>query len=206
MKKIMFDIGCNQGRVCNSYVHKGWDVYAFEPNPTLISQLKNKFSNYSNFKLFEKAVSNFNGKDVFNIVNTTSPAGTLGGCSSLLDFIDDVGENWPDRKNEFVVTEKINVEIIRLDNFIRDNKIKTIDFFKCDTQGNDLSVLEGLGDSIHIIKYGQVEVGNTIDPLYKNSNYYIKDVIKFLESKNFKIQNIDKLDPTNNESNLYFKQ
>ncbi len=203
----MFDIGCNQGRVCDSYVYNGWDVYAFEPNPVLVSELKQKFKNYSNFILTNKAVSNFSGKSIFNIANTRSPAGTLGGCSSLLEFNDNLDEKWPsNRKGEFVTTERIEVDVISLDIFIESNNIQVIDFFKCDTQGNDLSVLQGLGEYINLINHGQVEVGNIEDPLYKNSNYSKNKVIEYLQSNNFKITRIEQIDPKNFESNLYFEK
>ena len=207
MKKVMFDIGCNQGRVCDRYVYHGWNVFAFEPNPILISELRQKFKNYNNFILTEKAVSDFTGKSIFNVANTRSPAGTLGGCSSLLEFNDDLDDKWPsNRKGEFVTTEKIEVDVISLDVFIKNKNIQNIDFFKCDTQGNDLSVLKGLGEYINIIDHGQVEVGNVEDPLYKNSNYLKKEVIDYLESYNFKITRIEQIDPKNFESNLYFEK
>jgi FkbM family methyltransferase len=196
--KIMFDIGCNNGKDSDYYVHNNYQVFAFEPTPKLCDDLRSRFKNNCNFFLIEKAISNKEGKMKFNIVDYPHR-----GCSSLLNFIPDTTLFWDNYVNATVI-ESIHIDVIRLDSFIKMLDIKTIDYFHCDIQGLDLSALESLGTYISIVKEGQIEVANKRNVLYENSNNYIEDVINFLEKNNFIIKNITSNDIYNNESNLQF--
>ncbi len=48
---------------------------------------------------------------------------------------------------DFNVTDTIDVDVIKLKDFINDNNIDKIDYLHCDVQGHDLEVLIGLEDS-----------------------------------------------------------
>lgn len=196
----MFDVGCNSGNNSDYYVHNNYQVFAFEPTPKLCDDLRSRFKNNCNFFLIEKAISNKEGKMKFNIVGQSD-----WGCSSLLNFIPDTTLFWGSKEHfNATVTESIDIDVIRLDSFIKMLNIKTIDYFHCDIQGLDLSALESLGTYISIVKEGQIEVANKRNVLYENSNNYIEDVINFLEKNNFIIKNIVSNDIRNNESNLQF--
>ena len=91
MKNInaIFDVGSNNGIDGINYAvfNPKCTIYAFEPNPFLRSTIinnKKKVENrlnykIQNFKLVEKAVSDFNGRDNFYIANEDL-------CSSLLRY------------------------------------------------------------------------------------------------------------------------
>ena len=194
----MFDVGCNCGSNSEYYVNNDYQVFAFEPTPYLCNILTSKFCNKPNFILIQKAISNIEGKMKFNIAGQSD-----WGCSSLLNFISDTTLYWKDRY-DFKVTDVIDVDVIRLDSFIKMLDIKSIDYFHCDIQGLDLSALQSLGEYINIIKEGQVEVSNIKNVLYNSSNNYVDDVIQFLEKNDFKIQSVSPNDMHNNESNLKF--
>jgi len=196
---IFFDVGANNGR--DSIPRAANDpnaiVYAFEPTPELISELKTKTSHLKNYHIVEKAVSNFEGKTKFFI------AGQLDwGCSSLLQFSDKSQNNWPGR-TDFKVTNEIEVEVITLKSFIENNNIDHIDYLHIDTQGSDLKVLEGLGEKISIVRAGVMEAGSHTDILYYNQNT-AADSIKFLNENGFSVSRIESNDVFTNEVNIHF--
>lgn len=200
MKKIFFDVGANFGTTSLQIAKNDPEmiVYAFEPTPELILHLKRCSSNLENYNVVGKAVSDYEGKATFNIAGQAD-----WGCSSLLEFSEKSKTEWPGR-TDFVVTRQIEVEVIRLYNFIMLNDIEIIDYFHCDTQGSDLDVLYGLGDKISIIKEGVIEAAAKRDILYKNQNDYL-ECIEFLKMNNFEIIAVHSNDPDTNEVNIHFK-
>jgi FkbM family methyltransferase len=196
---IIFDVGANSGKDSAHFKNdKNNIVYAFEPTPFLIETYLNKLKD-DNYIIINKAVSDFNGYAEFNIAGQAD-----WGCSSLNSFQDDLSSTWPGR-NDFKVTEKINVEVIRLDDFIKKNNISSVDFLHCDTQGNDLKVLKSFGEEITKLKAGVVE-GFSKNPLYKNIDNFVDDIVLFLQDNGFKINKIEANDIHNNECNIFFER
>ncbi len=201
-KKLIFDIGANDSYSCLGIALCDNDsvIYAFEPNPSMIKLMEKVPKLVNNYKIVPKAVSDFNGQSKFHIVDDKF----RGKCSSLLEFNDNIEKTWPGR-NDLYFTNDIIVDVVRLDSFIEENKIETIDYFHCDTQGNDLKVLKGLGKYIKIIKKGVVEAAENKDvALYKGQDTK-EEMIKFLEQNNFKIKCIELNDIFGNEVNIYFE-
>ncbi len=197
--KTFFDVGAERGTDSLPLAKTNPDTtfYIFEPNPYMVEHLKKESAGLSNYIIIPKAVSNYNGISNFNI-NKFGPV----GVSSLLEYSEKARENW--RGFALNVDEKVDVEVITLDSFIRDNNIKKIDFFHCDTQGSDLNVLKGLGDYIHIIEEGQVEAAILNESLYVNQNTY-QETMLFLASKGFEILSM-KAEGSQRECNLHFKK
>jgi FkbM family methyltransferase len=201
MKKIFFDVGANYGTdsIHIAEYDKESVVYAFEPTPVLFDYLIDKTKHLSNYHVIKKAVSDYNGKANFNIAGQSD-----WGCSSLLEFSEKSKTEWIGR-DDFKVTEVIEVDVIRLDDFIIQNNITHIDNLHVDTQGSDLNVLLGLGDKINIVKNGKIEAATKNDILYKEQNL-LKDCVDFLDSNNFEITNIWENDIYGNEVNIEFKE
>lgn len=155
-------------------------VWCFEPVPELYEYLKYRFEKNNNVFVINKAISDFDGKAKFNIANKPDSF-----ASSSLYKLSQFGiENTPIR---FV--EEIEVDVIRMDTFIKEYNIDKIDYFHCDAQGNDFKVLKSFGNKLSIIEQGQVEVD------YKGSIYdsdnSIEKVIDYLKDNNFRITNIN---------------
>jgi FkbM family methyltransferase len=200
MKKIIFDVGANNGRTFYRNAVQGDVVYAFEPTPELARYIRDWVSkeNVPNFNLYELAVSDVEGIQTLNI----SGQGDWG-CTSLHEYTDNINSIWPGR-SDFNVTHKVDVKVIRLDNFIKDNNIEQIDYLHIDTQGNDYNVLLSLGDKHHIVKEGVVEVPNKVH-LYK-TKYSKQDYIDLLNKLDFEITRIVYDGPEGNEENVYFRK
>ena len=197
--KIFFDVGAHEGTDSIPLAKSNPDAlfYAFEPNPHMVAHLKKETKDLSNYIIIEKAVSDFNGKSNFNICK-------LGptGVSSLLEFSKTARTNW--RGFFLSVDEKIEVDVIRLDSFIEENNISSIEYLHVDTQGSDLKVLNGLGKYLSIVKQGQVEAAVRPESLYVNQNTY-QDTMSFLTNNGFDIVKID-AEGGMRECNIKFKK
>lgn len=190
---IIIEIGAFDGEDTEKYSQNENNfVYCFEPNKDNAENLRKRFYNKKNVKVIEKAIGTFNGNGIFYIAKKKM-------SSSL---------NLPSKysiENKIVeITEAINVDIIRLDTFIEENNIQHIDYFHCDAQGSDLGILKSLGDTIHIIKKGQVE-GSRNENLYQTENHYLA-IINYLENNNFLILNKQQIEERDNwlDLNIYF--
>jgi len=197
---VYFDVGANNG---SSMIHFANDpaniVYAFEPTPQMVEIIHSKTQHLQNYHIVQKAVANWEGKTTFHISGQAD-----WGCSSLNHFSDHLNETWPGR-TDFKVTDSIEVEVIRLDSFVKSNNITEIEYLHVDVQGSDLEVLFGLGDYISIIRAGVIEMPTSHEKkLYKDQKYIVDDAINFLHSKGFKVSRIDPNDCFNNEVNINF--
>lgn len=198
-KKIFFDVGSNNGNWSRGTATTPNSlVYAFEPTPFLLEKFLYPLEKqFDNIKVIPKAVGISNGLVDFYIAGQAD-----WGCSSIHEFSDDLDTTWPGR-SDFKVTEKIQVESITMKNFVEDNDIQKIDFFHCDTQGNDLNVLMSFGDKLSIIEEGEIEVFAQ-NPLYKKINNSSESCQAFLEENGYRVTGLSRNDSHGNEFNLRF--
>ena len=133
-EKILFDVGANIGswsKLALEY-DQNISIFAFEAIKKTYINLKQNFSqNSENIKIINKAVSNEIGK--FNIYNF----GENEGTNSF--FLNEV--LYKDSEQNIPKIEKISTTTI--DIFCKENNINTIDYLKCDTEGNDFNVILG---------------------------------------------------------------
>lgn len=196
-----FDVGANSGTDSLHVARSRPDavVYAFEPTPKLIADLKARAKDLKNYHIIPKAVSDFTGTATFRISGNAD-----WGCSSLCDFNDNLESTWPGR-TDFKVTDQVTVDVIQLADFVDHNCIKHIDYLHVDAQGKDLEVLFGLRNHINIVQRGQIEMPSRHDTkLYKDQKYVADDAIKFLESHGFTINAVNSNDAQRNEVNILF--
>jgi FkbM family methyltransferase len=158
--KIIFDVGSFDG---SDYLAKceadpDCHVYAFEPQPLMVEQIKAKTSHLPNFHLFHCAVADYDGEEVFYL-----SGGGKGGLSSLKNYAPDK-KIWGDKK--FGVS--IKTKVIKLKTFIEEHKISHIDYFHCDAQGTDLLIVKGLEEYHKIVRAGDIEA--QVYPLYEGAH------------------------------------
>jgi len=199
-KLVIFDVGSNNGTAFCHMPH--WcfrsQFYAFEPTPSLVAFQQQFYGRFANYHIIPQAVGENPGRMSFNVAGQAD-----WGCSSLLEFSEGLDATCPDRI-DFKVTEKIDVEVVRLDTFIKKNNILRIDFLHIDTQGTDLSVLRSLGDTIQCVQSGEIEVpGDNEFLLYKNQHTR-EEALDFLRSNGFEIW---KIEPSwVREDNVFFRR
>lgn len=171
----VIEIGANDGGDTFRF-SKSSNVWCFEPNPHYTKLLNENFQNNDNVKIIQKAVSNFNGKAYFYI--------SVDGVSSSLNHLTEFAIN----KTNIQYVERVLVDVIRMDTFIKEYNIDKIDYFHCDAQGQDLNILKSFGDKIKIIQKGKVEV-TLKDELYSNTSNNIDEVIHLLTTNGFEVIN-----------------
>ncbi len=198
-KEIMFDIGAHEGQ---SSIHKAVEnsnlhVYAFEPVPKLIEKIKSKIVDLNNYTVIPKAVSDYDGEAFFNVRGEGD-----WGQGSLSDFTDNVDKVWPGAELRF--TERIKIDVTRLDTFIEQTNISKINYLHIDAQGEDLKIIKGLGKYISLVVSGVVEASSSDKVSYINQNT-VNDTVDYLKAAGFKITGITPNDDNGNEFNIYFQ-
>lgn len=191
----IIEIGANDGSNTSKFF-KDAMIWSFEPNPFLAKRLEYNFKNNSNIQIIQKAVSDYNGTTIFNISED-------GQSSSLYELSTFSKEN---TKIKYV--SQILVDVIRMDTFLIQNNIDVVDYFHCDAQGNDLTILKSFGDKLSSVRAGKIEVSLN-DELYKNVCNDLETSISFLTENGFKISNLYqinmyKLDSTRRDCNIEF--
>ena len=122
---IMLDIGANVGRYAIPMATKAKQVYAFEPEPNNVNELKQNTEYYRDkISVVASAVSNHNGGSILHLVPRR-------GQHSMQYSIHS--------------TENIIVTTITIDKFVTDKGInpKEITGIKIDVEGAEQNVLEG---------------------------------------------------------------
>ena len=196
--KTIVEVGANWGGDTKRFADESNNfVYAFEPTPELFDHLCETFSPYSNVKILPFAVDEEEGEAVFNIAGTGD-----WGCSSLYTFDPEIHEKWEGRP-DFHFTNQVIVQKKRLDNFINENNIESIDYLWVDAQGNDFKVIKSLGDKIEIVKEGKCEGSYSVD-LYVNTENNVNDIVEWLTVKGFKCKIVP--DNVGKEADVHFRR
>ncbi len=132
---IVFDIGANMGHYAcrlNDIVKKGTGhIYCFEPVEANFAALR---AMKKTLKLKSISITKLGVSDVAKEATISIPLynnGLVVGTQATL--LEKKGINYK--------TEKIKITTI--DTFVSENKIKKVDFIKCDTEGNENNVLNG---------------------------------------------------------------
>lgn len=182
---IIFDIGgtSTHANVFNT-------TYIFQPIP---------WKSNSNVHVIPMAVSNVTGTQTFYVSSEWNKAN-----SSLCQFNTNLRNTWASH-TQLNVSESIQVQVTRLDDFMTQHNIDHIDFLKMDARGKDLEVLQGLGTKITNLKAGSmIAPVNQLVKMYKDQSYVQKDAIHFLEQHGFKVTRKTRNDKYGNEYIIHF--
>jgi FkbM family methyltransferase len=156
---VIIDVGANIGIITDVMRPYAKKIYAIEPATEHFEALKKnkEYNHWDNVEIFKMAMSNKDGegKLSLNLKNRT--------CHSMIN-------DW-----RFGKTEK--VKMIRFDTFMKENKIKEVDFVKFDVEGAEDMILrsEGFINIAKKIKAIEVEFHFKTFP----------DLIKHMESLGF---------------------
>ncbi len=199
--KVIFEVGAHAGDPdLIAYCQRtGARLYMFEPLPARYAELVAKTSHVPSIQVFPVAVSNYNGQATFHIANSDD-------CSSLLTFDEKVNETWVFKWHpidRFEMVNQIEVEVTRLDTFMEKHGIDRVDLIEIDTQGQDLRVVESLGDKIEQVKKIQLEVNVFHAPLYENSCGK-QEVLDYFASHGFE-PHLSWKQTMNREENITFR-
>ena len=186
---IFFDIGAHEGESIevfskNLNIKK---IYSFEPSPINFLKLKNKVNSFSKkFKDLEIYIENFGlgreKKKIYLKQLNESSSSTINQINKNSRYF---------KKKKFFLNKlhvknfykNIDVQIVRLDEYLNNNSIEHINFMKIDTEGYELDVLQGLGTKIYNVKYIMFE-HHYHDMIVKT--YKFSDINELLIKNNFK--------------------
>jgi FkbM family methyltransferase len=131
---VALDVGANIGEVAihmSRLVRESGHVYAFEPAPSLIARLRDNVRlnlAEATISVLDCALSDSSGSRVFAFA---APDTENQGMGSLV--------NRDSRK----LSQEVQVTTMRLDDFVRSERLDRIDLIKVDIQGGELDFLEG---------------------------------------------------------------
>lgn len=162
---VFLDIGANLGwyslNMCKQYPNI--QSYAFEPiNSTYIKMNKNLVMNsILNCKAFNFGFSDENKNITFFYEVGAS------GASSMVNL------------REVSTTKQVTCEVRRLDDFVREEGLKRVDFIKCDVEGAELLVYKGGLESIK--KFMPIIFSEILRKWSAKFNYHPNDIINLLK-------------------------
>lgn len=170
---IVYDIGAHFGLytlLLSRLAGETGTVYAFEPNPELLSSLRMTVEPLRNVKLFPLALSDTQGTVDLFVPEDASMA-------SLNDWTKGVGGN----------VHKVVCEKARLDELIKKENIPVAQFIKCDVEGAEISVFLGAREMLDrsdapILLF---EVNRNAAKAFGNEPSSYFDFLKSLESARF---------------------
>ena len=187
---IIMDIGGNKGQSIEKYL-KIFDkpiIHSFEPIKTEFDFMYNKFKNNKNIFLNNFALGDKTEEKEFNITAQT-------GNSSFNKI--NLDTKWLKvRSNQFKTSEEgyitsvQKVNVVKLDDYLKDNKIDVIDLVKIDTQGYEDKVLEGSLNSLKQNKIKAILTEIMFDDVY-DKYFSFSDLEKYIIPNNFRMVAID---------------
>lgn len=159
----VLDVGANVGWYTLNIMkqYPAMNVFSFESVPVSYERLKNnlKLNNLDINQLINIGFYKENGEMEFYYDIEGS------GASSLVNLRD------KEKINKILVTVK------KLDDWIADNKLDSIDFIKCDVEGSELLVYQGGEDSIK--KYHPIVFSEMLRKWSAKFGYHPNDIINF---------------------------
>lgn len=170
--KVIFDIGSNTGifSLSAAAVNSNCKIYAFEPvnyNYEILLKASQR-NRFNNIFLEPHAVS-----DSFGKKEITVEKGVVNYMNSL--SLDRLKDN----------IESIDIETIRLDEFIESNSISNVDLIKIDIEGHEINALEGMGGFID--NYEPKIIIEIIDELES------RKIIDFAKTHKYSLEKINEL-------------
>jgi len=155
----IFDVGC---RSDSEFTLFEGEVHYFDPMDEFIQNLskqinKNKLSHFNNFGLGNE------NKELYYYPRYQSFYDRINSCKISDD------------------SNKILLKIKKAKDYISEKNIESIDFLKIDTEGYELSVLQGFEEKLETVKIIQFEYGGT----FLDNKLKLIDVINYLEKKGF---------------------
>ena len=169
--ELLIDVGANQGDFSKNYLDNFKELFLFEPNKNLMNNLNARFEKEKKVKIFNIGIDKIKSSRKFYITNDTGQT-----LSSMRTQTELMGQTLKNSK----ITKDVNVNFDRLDNIIP-SKVKNI-FLKTDTQGNELNVLESLGNFIDKTVFIKCEM--PVLNLY-NIDYSYWDILDFFKKNDF---------------------
>ena len=179
----VIDVGAHEGEFALNFnkKFKVEKIISFEPNVKVFKILNKNIFNYKNMYAVNFGVGSRKEKKILNI-NTESSSSSLNELR--------VDSNYYKKKffliNLFkgkIIKDRLEISILKLDDFIIKNNISSIDLLKIDTEGFELDVLKGVNNNLKKTKavYFEHHFDNMLI-----KNYTLSNIHDYLIQNDFK--------------------
>lgn len=173
----VFELGAHIGYISvyfSQLAGTSGKVFVFEPGVNNLPYVRENIANskIKNVQLVEKAVSDNNGTATFYLENITGQSNSL---------VKDYRVTKKIHSKTFVEMKKneVQVETIRIDDFVQMNNITRIDFIKIDIEGAEYLAIKGMPNVLAILKPTMmIEVTENHEALFnllKDNGYFFID-------------------------------
>lgn len=161
------------------------EVYGFEPNPGEYNQLRSKKHHpYRKETYLDVALSDFEGEAELNISRNSSFSSLLrtdwANYHRYFGFIPSAYD-W---RRKIETLHSINVKVTTLDTTCKTLGINQIDFLKLDTQGTELSILNGAVQLLKSHSIGVIKCEVSFIPVYQEQAVF-SSIDLFLKEHHF---------------------
>jgi FkbM family methyltransferase len=188
---IIFDVGGNKGQSIEKYL-KIFDepiIHSFEPIKEIFNIMHEKFKNNKNIFLNNVALGDKTEKRELNVTAKLGKHSSFNKINPDTDWLKITSELHNTSKENYVTSvQKVNV--IKLDDYCKENEIEVIDLLKIDTQGYEDKVLEGGLNLIKCNKIKSIVTEIMFDNVYEK-HFSFSCIEKFIIPYNFRMVGID---------------
>ncbi|MBM0204189.1 FkbM family methyltransferase [Micromonospora sp. STR1s_5] len=176
---FVLDVGANRGQYASMLRRIGYNgpIVSVEPTPDIAAHLRQISASDTNWFIEELALSDKQGETSFNIMSESEFSSLNSPDNSEIDIF----------RSSNHVTRTVQVRVGTVAEMIE--KYQSFlsfrrPFLKLDTQGSDLRVVVGAGNTICRFRGLQSEL--SVIPIYKEAPSYI-EAIAYYESVGFKL-------------------
>ncbi len=192
-RRIWIDVGAHEGETTFPFavLDRSLLVFAFEPNLHAASRIMGRLRN---FVVLPIAIAERNGSAELHL-------NAYEASSSLLRADEAGVKSWV-TEQEFKVIGSVVVPTMRLDTFMDEAGLESVDYLKVDAQGLDLEVVRSAGDRISDIAKIQLEATTVSYRQYEGAPGK-SEIVDFMESKGFRLRR-EESQSHGQEANLTF--
>jgi FkbM family methyltransferase len=142
-KRIVFDVGANEGFISYFFLEENFRVIGIEPDKRNQKILLTRFKNQKRFKLLKKGVSDKERIAPFFIHNRNSSLNTFS--TKWKESIESKNQD------DGFSTQQEFMELTTLDQIIKEEGVPA--FIKIDVEGHELEVFKGLNIKIPLLSF-----------------------------------------------------
>ena len=180
---IIFDVGANTGQSINRFrsIFINSTIHSFEPDLLAYEQMKLKYSKFKNIIFNNVALGDKKFSKEINIYSQSTD------------------NSFKNKKNDTPIRKDL-VNVVKLDDYIAENKIEKIHILKIDTQSYNKEILDGAKLSLDQGKFDLIEIEINLGEYYDYRNSFY-EVEKYLS--NYYLAGINKSGSTLNNEKFY---
>jgi FkbM family methyltransferase len=178
----IFDVGAHIGKKTNRYraLFPSAAIYAFEPSEESFNLLKNRFLEDSRIMPQNVGVSDKTGQAEFHL-NSFSETNSLFSTSEDILSHDD--------PSLYAPVQKVNIDLVTLDEFAHSKAIDHIDILKLDVQGAELLALEGAKELLKTQSISLIRSEVEFSKIYENQALF-HEIAEFLHRFGYQMYNL----------------